>query len=419
MQVRTSFGDQVSYFVRVPDLDLVSGYFGSGSHGPYHHIENVYVKEAVQRHGIATEVHSRQVSWGSQVGVKRLRLRANRSELDRGYLAWPILGYDGPIPEEILAELPERLQKLTTVQQLIADEEGQDWWHNVGDTVDLSFDLAPGSDQRQNWATYWTEEDGGTISGRTTSKAVYSTRTRKYPNGLRLHSRRNRGRLRDPALTIARDKRKAAEKRPRRQSKTQANLVGNPPEIPPVRISAMSSTTIVNTEGIDRILAKVRALESIDFEPLMQEWRAVLKEDNDANLGIDGFGIPMIAVTYRPDENAGSGQTDLDPNKRLTNNNLTSTATTAAWTAHRSRRAAPTAGSRRTSRPSGRIPSPASGPRWPTGMTSSPWTASKSSPSTVTRPTTTPACRSATCSTSGRVRWSVPAMLSPRSFKAS
>ena len=66
------------------------------------------------------------------------------------------------------------------------------------------------------------------------------------------------------------------------------------------------NTTTVNTEGIDRLIGRVCALESIDFMPLMEEWRTILEEDNEANLGIDGYGVPLAAVTYRPDPNVGT-----------------------------------------------------------------------------------------------------------------
>jgi hypothetical protein len=66
------------------------------------------------------------------------------------------------------------------------------------------------------------------------------------------------------------------------------------------------NTTTVNTEGIDRLIARVRSLESIDFMPLMEEWRGILEKDNEDNLGIDGYGVPLAEVTYRPDPNVGS-----------------------------------------------------------------------------------------------------------------
>jgi len=84
----------------------------------------------------------------------------------------------------------------------------------------------------------------------------------------------------------------------------------------------MPDPTIVNTEQLDRMLGQVKPLESIDFAPLMEDWRAILERDNEDNLGIDGYGIPMEAVTYRPDAKAGSRKPiryDI-----LANNNLTS-----------------------------------------------------------------------------------------------
>lgn len=83
------------------------------------------------------------------------------------------------------------------------------------------------------------------------------------------------------------------------------------------------NTTTVNTEGIDRLVGKIRSLESIDFMPLMVEWGVILTEDNreGALAGLDGFGIPLIPVTYRPDPKAGSRKTinfDIQANNNLT-----------------------------------------------------------------------------------------------------
>jgi hypothetical protein len=67
----------------------------------------------------------------------------------------------------------------------------------------------------------------------------------------------------------------------------------------------MAEEVIVNTEPIDRLLEQIEQLEEMDFSPLMEDWRVILKRDNEENLGIDGFGIPMVPVTYRPDPNVG------------------------------------------------------------------------------------------------------------------
>jgi hypothetical protein len=57
--------------------------------------------------------------------------------------------------------MPDHLKKFATIGQLLADEDGRDWWHAAGDTVDLSFDLSPGSDQRTRWAAYWQRKTKG------------------------------------------------------------------------------------------------------------------------------------------------------------------------------------------------------------------------------------------------------------------
>ena len=100
--------------------------------------------------------------------MKRLRLRA-KGPIRRGYLVFPILGYDGPIPEEILAELPERLKEFSTLQQLLADEEGRDLVEQgIGDTIDLKFQLRLGSpDRRRGGAKYWRSRRSGNPSRET------------------------------------------------------------------------------------------------------------------------------------------------------------------------------------------------------------------------------------------------------------
>ena len=83
----------------------------------------------------------------------------------------------------------------------------------------------------------------------------------------------------------------------------------------------MAETTIVNTTELDRLIGQVKSLESIDFAPLMDEWRGILETDNEENLGIDGYGIPMEAVTYRPDAKAGTRKPiryDILPYNNLT-----------------------------------------------------------------------------------------------------
>ena len=61
------------------------------------------------------------------------------------------------------------------------------------------------------------------------------------------------------------------------------------------------ATTTINTEPLDKMLGQLNSLADVDFEPLMLDFRAILERDNAENLGIDGYGVPLQAVTYRPD----------------------------------------------------------------------------------------------------------------------
>ena len=83
----------------------------------------------------------------------------------------------------------------------------------------------------------------------------------------------------------------------------------------------MAATTI-NTEPLDRMIGQLVSLEHIDFEPLLLELEGILDDDNRAGAGqgLDGFGMQLEPVTYRPNPNK------VKPTNYtvLTNNNLTS-----------------------------------------------------------------------------------------------
>jgi hypothetical protein len=80
----------------------------------------------------------------------------------------------------------------------------------------------------------------------------------------------------------------------------------------------------INNEALDTFLGQVRKLEYVEFEPLLNVLGEILREDNTegALKGLDGFGDPLIPVTYRPDPTAGSRK-PIDYSIKA-NNNLTS-----------------------------------------------------------------------------------------------
>lgn len=86
----------------------------------------------------------------------------------------------------------------------------------------------------------------------------------------------------------------------------------------------MTNISTVNDAEIDRLISRVQSFETIDFMPLMVEFGVLLENDNRDNAlaGIDGFDVPMIPVTYRPDQNVGKRKA-IDYSI-LSNNNLSS-----------------------------------------------------------------------------------------------
>lgn len=63
----------------------------------------------------------------------------------------------------------------------------------------------------------------------------------------------------------------------------------------------MISKTL-DLSGLDKRLQQLRMVINIDASALMVRWMLVLAEDNRRGIlqGLDGFGVPMAPVTYRP-----------------------------------------------------------------------------------------------------------------------
>jgi hypothetical protein len=82
------------------------------------------------------------------------------------------------------------------------------------------------------------------------------------------------------------------------------------------------ATETISTAPLDQFIGQVNSLADADFEPLMLELELILREDNEqgALAGLDGFGMPLEPVTYRPNPNK------VKPTNYtiLPNNNLTS-----------------------------------------------------------------------------------------------
>lgn len=111
----------------------------------------VNVEPSRQRQGIGTRMLGRMAKQAHQLGVTRLRIAdaARNDDPARrgvGYRAWPALGFDGPIPPALRAQLPKGLRDAHTMLDLMRTTTGVEWWAEHGTTLhDLYFHTDPGS----------------------------------------------------------------------------------------------------------------------------------------------------------------------------------------------------------------------------------------------------------------------------------
>lgn len=117
------------------------------------------VEKQYQGQGIfAPRVFGRMVEQGARLGLDRIVTTAERSPNANGYYTWARFGYDAPLRADHKGKLPESLRGAEKISDLMASEEGQQWWKTHGDTTEMTFDLKPGSKSRKIWEAYLEEK---------------------------------------------------------------------------------------------------------------------------------------------------------------------------------------------------------------------------------------------------------------------
>lgn len=104
--------------------------------------------------GIGGKLFATQVEAAYRTGVSRIATYASRQDGPGGYIGykvWPKFGYDAPLDGY---DLPESLAGAETVLDLYETSEGQAWWEENGDSIDMSFDLSPGSRSMEIFNAY-------------------------------------------------------------------------------------------------------------------------------------------------------------------------------------------------------------------------------------------------------------------------
>jgi GNAT superfamily N-acetyltransferase len=124
------------------------------------------VNDDRQGRGIGSRVFAQQVRAARGVGFDRIETSAARSGPGKlnGYYTWARMGYDAPIPADVLDRLPARFSGAGRVSDLMRTPEGRAAWKEHGVTTDMAFDLKPGSLSLRVHAAYLKERearDGG------------------------------------------------------------------------------------------------------------------------------------------------------------------------------------------------------------------------------------------------------------------
>jgi predicted GNAT family acetyltransferase len=104
-------------------------------------ITSVDVPAERQGKGIGREVLTTMADAAKKAGFKRLTMEATRTAEDVGYMVWPRLGFNGPLPAAILEKLPTALRGAKTVGDLMKTPAGRVWWEKHGVTIELSLEL--------------------------------------------------------------------------------------------------------------------------------------------------------------------------------------------------------------------------------------------------------------------------------------
>ncbi len=95
--------------------------------------------------GFGLRILAKQVAQAKTFGIERIDTLAARNSTMNGYYTWPRYGFDGPLEEGHIYDLPEEFQWAEYVSDLMASEEGREYWREYGDSIRVSFDLAPDS----------------------------------------------------------------------------------------------------------------------------------------------------------------------------------------------------------------------------------------------------------------------------------
>jgi hypothetical protein len=108
------------------------------------------VNKWVAPSGTGTKYFALHVEAAKRFGLRRITLDAvgPDSSLNpeaSGHIAWPLMGFNAPLGEEIRAKLPKQLASATCLNELMLIPGGIAWWKQNAVSGPMVFSLDPGS----------------------------------------------------------------------------------------------------------------------------------------------------------------------------------------------------------------------------------------------------------------------------------
>jgi hypothetical protein len=117
--------------------------------------------DAASQNRIASVMMERMLesmSMASDAGFSHAQMLAigSADSKDKGYRLWPQFGFDAKLPQELFAKIPKEIldktprvakssklsRKSLTIQELISTREGERWWDENGDSLDMKIEFS-------------------------------------------------------------------------------------------------------------------------------------------------------------------------------------------------------------------------------------------------------------------------------------
>jgi hypothetical protein len=153
------------------------------------HNDEFFIEDPdLKRKGMGHTVFAHEVEEAMKLGIEEIETVAARDDDPNhpmvGYKVWPKMGYDDTFSSWDIKRLPDDLKGAKRVSDLMATQEGRDWWEINGDSREMTFDMKPGSLSLKTLDAYLLHKEG--VTNPAIHAAAYPTEasTSRYGRGI-------------------------------------------------------------------------------------------------------------------------------------------------------------------------------------------------------------------------------------------